>query len=358
MLEMKFSINKKLRIVLIVVLIIAISGVSFLLYREVKHPGFEEQSVPIYSYNNKANVDFMVYFKPNELYNTESMNEDQIYITEFVDYIKADFNYQFSGDKAKNLNGTYDIIAKVIGYTTDRDNNVINIWEKDFTLIPSKKFTIDSETKSIKESVDIHLTDYNAFVKRILEASKVNCQTNLNVIMNINVKGDTGVGEIDETITPSLTIPLNTSTIEITGNREIEKPGAIESTRKVQFPVNRNMVVLYGGIIGVLVIGAIFLIFFTEGILSKDPYEKTLKKIFKKHGDRFVALNTEITTSFENTSTVKSMDDLVRIADELGKPIMYKYSEDYRDITRFYVVNEDQIYMLDLSDMFVKEKSV
>ena len=86
-LKMKFSINQRLKIALIVVLVFAIGGTSFLLYRAVKHPGFEEQNVPIYSYNNKATVDFMVYFKPNELYNTKSMNKDQIYITEFVDHI-------------------------------------------------------------------------------------------------------------------------------------------------------------------------------------------------------------------------------------------------------------------------------
>lgn len=354
---MKFSINKKLRILLIVILIIVIGGVSFLLYREVKHPGFEEQKITLYSYSNKASADYSVYFKPNELYDAASMDEEQIYLTEFVDHIKANFNYEFSGDKDINLNGTYDIIAKVQGYTTDREDNIINIWEKDFSLVPEKSFKINGETKSIRETVDVSLGAYNDFVTRILEASKLNCQTSLNVIMNINIKGGTGEGEIEETITPSLEIPLNSSMIQITGNREIDEPGSIEETNQVQLPVNRNMVILYGVIIGVSVLAIAFLIFFTEIGTTKDPFEKELRKLFKKHGDRFVALNTEIAATYENTSAVKTIDDLVRIADELGKPIMYKYSSDYKDINRFYVVNEDEIYMLDLNDMLLKEKS-
>ncbi|NLY66888.1 MAG: DUF5305 domain-containing protein [Tissierellia bacterium] len=352
---MKFGINKNLRMGLIIVLIIAIAVISFFLYREVKYPRFEEQNVPVYSYNNKASVGFAVYFKPNELYETESMDKEQIYLTEFVDRIKANFNYEFSADRDASINGSYDIIAKAQGYTTDLNGNIKIIWEKDFTLVPEKNFTINRKVFSLNESVDIKLADYNAFVARIIEASNVNSQASLNVIMNIRLQGDTDYGPVEEAVTPSLTIPLNSPTIEISGNREIEQPGAIEETRQVQLPVNRNRAILYGIIIGVLGIIACFLIFFTEGIL-RDQYEKTLKQIFKKYGDRFVALNSEIVVRGGNIVAVKSIDDLVRISDELGKPIIYKYSSNYREINKFHVIDENKIYMLDLSDLIEDKK--
>jgi len=352
---MRLSINKNLRIGLIVLLVIIIGGASFLLYREVKHPGFQEQSVPVYSYNNKATVDYRVYFKPNDLYEAGYMDEEQIYLTELVDHIKANFNYEFTADKAASLEGTYNIIAKVQGYITDRDDKITKIWEKDFVLVPSKKFTINSETVSLKESVNIPLGEYNAFAAKILSDSKSSCETSLNVLMNIKLKGDTGVGELEENITPSLIVPLNTPTIEITGNREIDQPGAIEETTQVQLPIDRKMVVIYGIIIGISALGIGFFVFFTEADASLDPFKKELRKLFKKHGDRFVALNSEIETADGNITSVKSMDDLVRVADELMKPILYRYSSDYRDINRFYVVDGDNIYMLDLYDTFSEE---
>ena len=52
------------------------------------------------------------------------------------------------------------------------------------------------------------------------------------------------------------------------------------------------------------------------------------------------------------------MDDLVRIADEIGRPILYMYSYDYRDINRFYVIGQDEIYVLDLCSMEFAEKSI
>jgi len=352
---MRISINKKIRIVLIVVLIIAFCGASFLLYREANYPGFREEKVALYSYNNAANVDYRVYLKENELYNSIYLDEGKIYITEFVDYIDTIFKYEFKGDKAKDLRGSYNIIARVQGYNTGKNDNIVIIWERDFTLVPTTSFTINSERKAIEENLKITLGNYNNFVSRIIQASKVNCSASLNVIMNISIEGDTGVGYIEETIAPTLTIPLNTSMFEISGNTDIEQPGAIEETRQVQLPVNRKKINIYAIIVSVLLLALGYLKFFTVSKLDKDLYKKQLKSIFRKYGDRFVALKREIEAANGNIIQVNSMDDLVRVSDELSKPIMYKYSSDYKDINSFYVVDEDEVYVFSLKDIEFKK---
>lgn len=350
---MSISINKRIRNGLIAVLIIGFCVVSFLLHREANYPGFREEKVTLYRCDNVANVDYRVYLKENELYNSTYLDEGKIYITEFVDYIGAIFKYEFTGDKAENLRGNYNIIARVQGYSTNKDNNVTIIWEKDFILVPTTAFTIDGERKTIEENLNITLQNYNDFALRIMEASKINCNSTLNIIMNISIEGETGVGHIKETITPTLTIPLNTSIFEISGNTDIEQPGVIEETRQVPLPVNRKMVNMYAIIVSAILIALGYVAFFT---VSKpdNPYRKQLKSIFKKYGDRFVALKSEIEATNEGIIPVNSIDDLVRVSDELGKPIMYKYYPNYNDISSFYVVAEDEIYILSLKDTELK----
>lgn len=346
---MKAEIDKKLKIGLIAVLVIFIITSSFLLYKTVKYPGFESYKIPLYRYNNKAAVNYRVFLKPNILYETNSLDEGMLYITELVDYIKTTFNYEFSGDKVADIKGTYDIVAKVQGFNTEKEK-VINIWEKNYTLVSKKNFTVDDKTKSVKEEINIRLNEYNDFVKQVIESTKINCETNLNIIMNINLSGNIDNKQIEETINPSIVIPLNVKMFQITGNTNIEKPGTIEETRQVQLPVNKKQVILYGIILGVLVIVLALLIFMTEGIeVKKDPHEKLLKQIFKKHGDRLVALSSNLTFNTEHVVMVKSIDDLVRIADEVGKPIMYKYSPEYKEIDKFYLTNDDEVYILDVN---------
>ena len=87
---------------------------------------------------------------------------------------------------------------------------------------------------------------------------------------------------------------------------------------------------------------------------EKDNFTKSLNKIFKKHGSRLVALNSSIPESFKDYNNVKAIDDLVRIADEIGKPIMYKYSAAPKEITQFYVWDENQLFIFDLNEAIKK----
>jgi hypothetical protein len=143
---------------------------------------------------------------------------------------------------------------------------------------------------------------------------------------------------------------------EIGGNNKVEKAGAIEETTSIQLPLNKNKIILFGIIIGILVLVLIYLVFFTVPAPIKDPLEKELNKILKKHGDRLVALNNDLEYFNGALNIVKTMDDLVRIADEIERPIFYKYSEEYKEIDKFYITYEDKVYVLDLCELLPKEK--
>ena len=345
--NLKLQINKKLKVGLIALLIILTTISSFLLFREVRNPVYEEQSTPLYTYNNKGIIDYKVFLKPNNLYEEAFLEQGKLYITEFVDYIGASFNYEFSGERDADLKGTYEIIAKVQGFTGEGET-LKSIWEKNYEIVKEKEFDIKNTTKIIKEEVKLNLEPYNDFATEIKETSKISSQTMLTLVMNINLKGETDKGAIEDIISPSLMIPLNTAMFEIAGNTEVDKPGIIEETIQVQLPVNSKQVLFYGIIIGMFLLALILLIFFITATPDKDPHEKLLKGIFKKHGDRLVALNSELIIDGTKTSYVKCIDDLVRIADEVGKPILYKYSSNYREINMFYISNEDQIYILEI----------
>lgn len=61
-----------------------------------------------------------------------------------------------------------------------------------------------------------------------------------------------------------------------------------------------------------------------------------------------MALKSSLDTS--NGIVVRSIEDLVRLADELNRPILYKYSEDSKEIDRFFVTFNDELYVFELDD--------
>lgn len=344
---MELKINKMTRKVLMIIVIVLITVVSFFLYKSVKHTGFKDEKVSLYSYENKGNISYNVFLKPNILYNDNSMGEGSVYLTEFVDYINAIFNYEFKGEKEADIKGSYDITAVAEGYIGERETYK-TIWKKEFKLLPKTNFELKDKNLVIKKEIPIKYEEYNNFAKQVIQDSKFGLQVKLLVSMNVNLKADTGKGIIEEKMSPTMIIPLNTNFFEVTGELSKDKPGVIEGTKKIKLPVNKKKVIVYSSLLTVLTAALLFLIFFTSALTAKDPFIKSLNKIFKNYGDRLVALNDDAAILNENISNVKSMEDLVKVSDEIGRPIVYKHSYSLKDINEFYVFDSNQAYAFNL----------
>ncbi|MDF2884116.1 MAG: hypothetical protein K0R54_4682 [Clostridiaceae bacterium] len=340
----KLTLNKKPRLALILVLILFIILSVFLIFNNISNPGFEDKKIPLYTYNYKSKIDYSVYLKQNNLYKEKNLKKGKIYITEFVDYIGANLKYEFNGERATDVKGEYNIIAKVKGFTGEGED-LVNIWEKDFPIKQNEWFNSNDGKILINESVILNLIDYNTFVKEIKESSKIKCSTVLTLIMNIDLTGITDKGPIEKSISPSLIIPLDVDMFEITEENIVDQTEAIEEIKQVQKPINKNLIIIYGIILVFLIIALIILIFFTKLACEKNPLEKELSRIFKKYGDRLVALNSDI--SITNSKNVNSIEDLVKIADEIERPIVYKYCEN-KEINKFYVSDVNEMFLLDL----------
>ncbi len=350
---MRIKLHKNLRLMLIIFSIVLFSAASIMLYRELKVPKFKEEKVVLYSYNQKPDIKYSVFLKPNILYDKNNLEEGQSYLTGFVDYIQTYFMYEFTGKADAEIIGDYAIVAAVEGYTI-QEKKIKTIWRKEFILAPKTEFKTKDKGITIEKEISLKLEEYNNLIEQLKETAKINVPAKLTLFMNINVKASTASGEIVEKLKPQLVIPLGDSHFEITKGEMEEKPGVIEEIKKIQLPLNEKMINLYGAAIGLAMIILSCLIAFTSNA-QVDPLVRKLNSIFKKHGNRLVALNAEVAATCEVSSEVKSMDDLVRIADELGKPILYQYREEPKDITRFCVYDNTCTYAYDIKDITAME---
>ena len=320
---------------------------GFLIYSEALIPHYQEETRALYRYSNRANIEHLVSFLPNKLYDNATP-ANGIYITNFVDRINTAFQYQFVGEREADIKGSYKVFAEVEAYTGEKENYK-TIWKKLFPIITETSFEKNASELSINEDIPLNLTSYDNFASEITEISRVNSQLKLTVIMDVNLQAITNHGLIEEKVSPSIVIPLNTNYFEIAKNIPADKETAIEETKEVKAPINKTMVTIYSVTLGLMIVALFCLIYLTVGT-EKDEFTKTLNKIFKKHGSRLVALNTNLNETIDQYIKVREIEDLVRVADEIGKPIMYKYSVIPQEITMFYVSEENSVYLFNLKD--------
>jgi hypothetical protein len=317
---MKFKLNKNIRLTVIVLLSLAACFMLYKLGEAFLSPKLVEENVPLYSYNQQANINYKVNLKANPIYEEKTLGENQVYIENFVNNIDTQFTYDFAGEEELKLNGTYEIIAVVEG-AVEGGEEKSPLWSRQYTLKPKTEFSTNDQKLSIKENITVDLNKYKKFAAQVQEQSKVNADTSLKIIWNLNMEGENG--KINEQLSPTMIIPLNQQYFKVGGTLTQDKPGAVEESKEVKNLLRVSKIKKFGVGAGVSILLLVLIVLYTRSQKEIDPIKKELKVIFKKHGNRLVALEEETIPGIGNLSHVKTFEDLVRIADEIGQPILY-----------------------------------
>lgn len=340
------SINKSLRIALIIISSVLILSMIYMLFITYNYQKYTKEKYPVYSYVDKAKVNYSVFLIPNEIIAEKSLNEGSTYITSLVDYIDTDLKYVFIGDGPGDIQGKYNVTAVLEGYIPD-EKGAISLWKKSYIILPDTSFTGNKEI-SVEKEIPINIKAYNDFLKTVAKTIDFSFYSKLTITWNILAEVKTDKGMIKEALEPTMEVPLSTKYFNISGKLTDGKKSAIEDTKVIISPLFKRKITVYWSAAGICALSLIFLLLFTASYTVTDPFEKKLRHIFKEHGIRMAALNSEIPDTNKSVIEVESIDDLVKIADEIGKPILYKNSKNVQDINRLFVDDDSTLYMLDL----------
>lgn len=347
---MKLIIDKKIRTALLFSTSILVILSGLLLFKSIKYPGLKEEKRPLYNYSSISTINCNAILKHNALYEDGAvLGDDSVILSEFLDTIKADFKYQFNGERTADINGDYDIVALLEG-TTGTDKDQKTIWQKTFPISEKQNFQSHDKSLVIDKEISIKPKEYKDFAQSLASISKVDSQVKLSVLMNINLKAVTDKGVITKRLSPSLVIPINSNYFQITKNLGTNKPEAIQKVEKGQLPVNKNTVRIFSVLLSIFILALLYVILFVKSVEDGTPKEKELRRIFKDYGDRMVTLSNSINLDRDYCYKVRTMEDLVKVSDELIKPIMYKYSSDVNSIGLFYVCDDKSTYIFDINE--------
>jgi hypothetical protein len=308
----KFTLDGRVRIAIIALFIALIGITIYFTYIAFSLPTLVERNVSICSYEHRGDFTFLVYLKPNILYDTTTLGPgEKLYFTKITDQINTSLSYIFIIDRPANVNSQVEVIGELV---TDK-------WRKSYVL---NKTTFDSNefTINLPFSPNLFLDEVDKINRDLgVYTSKID----LKLIYNIRTIAKTDLKEIDEVFTPIVTIALTKTDFNITGS-QYRKTGAIEKKEVfLQKDVieKRNL----STIATCIAIGALisFSLLTTNKVVGRK--EAILAKAEKKYGD-WIANAVKLPEAKEFIA-LASFDDLVKVAGELGKPIVHKTGEQH-----------------------------
>lgn len=341
MIELKFKrikIKKRYRILISIILtIIVIIPIIFAIHYISTNPKTKTENIIICQNYQKGIYNYTAYLKENEIYNNKTILKkgEGLIFKDITNYLEMSFLYEFFSDCGKVIDATYQLDLKL--YT--------NSWSKEYNIFQQSKFA----PENFNVSFEINISQYQDYINKIEDEIKIILpDTKLNIISTIHIILETDEGIITEIFKPTISIPMKDKIINFEGNLSQFSLKNIENTIEVPIPIEEinNEIYNYLIIAGILFIPFILFIITTKNelyIYKTDKSQIKIQKILKKYKEWIVEVEKpvkELTTS--DIVYCKTMDDLMKISEQLGKPVLHVQQDKNKHI--FYISENSKCY--------------
>lgn len=331
--------------IIIIFILVSLSIILFILqFYESKNYTIVEKENKLYSYKISPNIKYNVNLFDNNIFDNNSLPQGGTYISSLVDKIDLNISSALSGNKKSRISGKYNITATIKGNISSQ-NEPKTLWSKRIILRDDTNFVTMGNDKEITENLSIDYNWYSNMVKEVNESINVSTTNILEIAMNVEYDIDTDHGKIKETANPTIIIPIGSNYFTLNSSNTNEKIGDIKKTDKLTLNPDFKIITLYRILIGIILIVLILLLIFTTNPSEYDIYVKKINNIFKNYSKLLVGIVSFNNLNCDNIYYVKSFDDLVKISDEIEKPIFYNDSKNIENISEFYIINMNSIYI-------------
>ncbi len=311
----KIELGKKVRVAILLLLMLLLAASLYNLYRVYREPTVVSKNLPVYSYEQRGQIDYQVQIRPNSIFNETTLGPGQTYYAKLVKSIDAVCSYRFTADAAAEMKADYRIVAVV---------EAPKMWRKEFILVPETAVQATGKTLVFSRPFAIDLESYNQFLKSVNEELGVNArEPRLVIRADIDLEARSAAGRVAEKLAPTMEIPLTSGEFRIVGNLTPQKSAAL--TRTVQIPDPDAQERRIKACIPPVALFLLLVVFslVTAGRSSAGP--DLVEVVWRQHGDRMVRAGDDFSLPEDLiTVSLSSLEDLVKVADEAGKPLIYQ----------------------------------
>lgn len=326
-------------IIAIILFIISFSGLT----KNLSEENMKTRTKEIYNYTNKFNYDYKVNLIENKYIKEEQLTDKSLaYVTDLIDTITLDLNYDYIADKQSNIKYTYSVIGRMQAVYT-KNGEEQKILDESEVLVEEKQSEINSDKINISEKLELDLKEKNKLLAQFQQQMGMSIDAKYTITLNINTLTNIEDNDVNNDYSSSIQIDLAEKTSKITGENNKEDSEYIAKDYQVNSA--RNVIVIIFDII-LLAISVALISYVTKSrtaVTVKNEYRQELNRILKLCQDKIVKVSTRPSENDTSVVYVKDFGEIVKLAEELFKPILY-YFDNQKEEAWFSVMSGSSTY--------------
>lgn len=296
------------------------------------------------NYVEKSKLDYKVYLKENDFYDSSYLGKDLLYIASLIDKINVNFDYDFNADENVDLDFNYKIIGKLSIMDVNESNTYL---EKEYVLLEEKEFNLVNNNKfSISENINVDYNYYNSLVNKFRTTYGIDVSSKLTLLLQIEKdKSNDDELNVSDLDFMSVVVPLSEKSINISLDyNEIDDASYFVSDSNII--VENVICLIVSGLLVILSI-IIFIKFMRLVCLlkvNKSKYDKYINRLLNEYDRLIVETSTCPDLSGDNVIVIDKFEELLDVRDNLRLPIMY-FVVNMHQKCYFYIIHENKIYL-------------
>ena len=337
-------------LVLLSIILLAFSSANF--YNALFSKEFTTIQNDIYTYNNNFKSDYSINVKENPFIEQSTLPSGETYVSDLINSIDMNIHYDYSDSQTLPIFYSYKIDAIIDAKYSD-DGNQYSIWNKTYNLKSFEQTETNSNELTIDENLNIDYAKYHQEVQNFKQSLGMNVNTFLYIKLTVNTLATLDDKNIENEYTSNFSITLGDK-IAIVDSKDNETKSDSVKQEHTNLIDNTNVSKVFISALTMFV--SIYMIYFisckTKKLHSiKNNFKLELNRIIKSCQDRIVIVENQVKTDAETTITVKDFGELIKLSEELYKPILCWISDNFdKNEAHFSVISNKVKYLFILKD--------
>lgn len=328
--------------VLILVVIILIS--LFTLYNSFNAENDKFVKTNIYEYNNKFSYSYNVNVLDNNYITNDDMFGANAYITDLIDTVPIDMKYTYDASQSSDILYSYQIVGNLeVNYSKDGEEQ--KIWKKTDILVPMKEANISSNKIEVNENIDLNLREKIKTIKNFTQELSMQVNATYTVLLEISTITNILGQQVVNVYSPDVVFEIGSKTTSVKTN--VEDTAKPQVVSKMINQSEEKVPVKTGIITGIIVVSAILLILILtktqNSNIVRNEYKIELNRILKGCEEKIVEVKEKIDIDGQNLVSVKEFEEIIKVSEELFKPILY-WNNDKEEESWFCVLGNNIAY--------------
>lgn len=339
----KKTVRSSIRTAIIFLLILIICIALIKLASNIFLTNVKEREEVFYKGTGKFQQNYKVIMKENKYMEPKEIKPDQPYITDLIEGLKVNFDYTYRGKTAEKIDMKYSIKG-ILTSDYSSEGKEEEIWNKETVLLEPKEKSSDNGAVHINENVDIDIQSYNNLVKDFSNELGIAVASNLKVIFEADITAYVDGELVQDNYKNEMEVTVGDKVTKITGkfldDTETSKTKTVEFIEDINSTENIILATI-------IIVSLFILIEFRLNTKTENKlinlFKVELNQILSSCSDKIIKVDTKNNIVEEEVIKVKDINELVKLAEEAYKPILY-YQVPEEDEAWFYISLENEIY--------------